>query len=63
MADLNMKRAIALNSENSAELLSDEVISYISRVANIAEMDEQFWNDFMLGAAMWSITAGYTGAW
>lgn len=60
MADIKMNKAIGL-SENSADMsqLSDEVIDYVHRVANTAEMDEQFWNDFMLGAALWGLTAGY----
>lgn len=62
MDNIKMQRAIALNN-TTKEDLTDEVIDYIHRVANISLMDEYFWDDFILGASMWSITAGYTGAW
>ena len=63
MADIKMKRALAINENITKENLTDEVIDYVHRVANISLMDEYFWDDFILGASMWSITAGYTGAW
>lgn len=63
MDNIKMKKAIALNNNTTKEDLTDEVIDYVHRVANISLMDECFWDDFILGASMWSITAGYTGAW
>jgi enterochelin esterase-like enzyme len=62
MADVNMRRAITYNNATVNDL-SEEVVSYVSRVVNIAEMDDQFWADFILGASLWGITAGYVGAW
>lgn len=61
MSEINMIKALPLNN-TSVEDLSEEVIDYVSRVVNIADMDEQFWDDFILGASLWGITAGYTGA-
>lgn len=61
MTEIKMNKAVVAN-ELTVEDLSEEVVEYVSRVANIAEMDEQFWADFILGASLWGITAGYTGA-
>lgn len=61
MSEIKMIKAVALNN-TSVEDLSEEVIDYVSRVINIADMDEQFWADFILGTSLWGITAGYTGA-
>ena len=61
MTELNMTRALTAG-EVSVNNLSEEVVNYVSRVVNIAQLDEQFWADFILGASIWGITAGYTGA-
>ena len=61
MAEINMNKVIIAN-ELSKEDINEEVIEYVSRVSNIAEMDEQFWSDFILGASLYGITAGYNGA-
>lgn len=61
MEEYNMIKAINA-SEVSKDSLSEEVINYLSRVVNISLMDDQFWADFILGASLWGITAGYTGA-
>ena len=61
MEEYNMIKAINA-SEVSKDSLSEEVINYLSRVVDISLMDDQFWDDFILGASLWGITAGYTGA-
>ena len=65
MQSYNMKRVVPLNSTESLseEDLTEEVTDYIKRVDNIFLMDESFLNDFLLGISLWSLTAGYTGAW
>lgn len=58
-----MQPAVIAEQKADQEALTAEVKEFISRVVNISEMNEQFWQDFMLGASMWGITAGFTGAW
>lgn len=58
-----MQPAVIAEQKADQEALTAEVKEFVSRVVNISEMDEQFWQDFMLGASMWGITAGFTGAW
>lgn len=63
MAVYKMQPAVIAEQKADQEALTAEVKEFVSRVVNISEMDEQFWQDFMLGASMWGITAGFTGAW
>lgn len=63
MAVYKMQPAVIAEQKADQEALTAEVKEFISRVVNISEMNEQFWQDFMLGASMWGITAGFTGAW
>jgi hypothetical protein len=63
MQSYNMQRAIAVSNNVNVNDLDDQVVDYVHRVANIALMDEQFWADFILGASLFSIAAGYAGAW
>lgn len=58
-----MQPAVIAEQKADQEALTAEVKEFLSRVVNISEMNEQFWQDFMLGASMWGITAGFTGAW
>ena len=58
-----MQPAVIAEQKADQEALTAEVKEFVSRVVNISEMDEQFWQDFMLGTSMWGITAGFTGAW
>lgn len=58
-----MQPAVIAEQKADQEALTAEVKEFVSRVVNISEMNEQFWQDFMLGASMWGITAGFTGAW
>lgn len=60
MAEIKMKRAIGLTDEKiGIENLNEEVVDYIGRVTDIAKLDDQFWNDFMLGIVLWDITCNY----
>lgn len=63
MAVYKMQPAVIAEQKADQEALTAEVKEFVSRVVNISEMNEQFWQDFMLGASMWGITAGFTGAW
>ena len=63
MAVYKMQPAVIAEQKADQEALTAEVKEFVSRVVNISEMNEQFWHDFMLGASMWGITAGFTGAW
>lgn len=61
MTEIAMTKAVVANELTVADL-DEEVVDYVKRVANIAEMDEQFWADFIFGASLWGISVGYTGA-
>lgn len=64
MATYNMRKAVPVIEEPvGEEVLTDEVVDYLHRVADISLMDDQFWADFILGACLWSLQAGYVGVW
>ena len=47
---------------NSEGLISDEVKEYVTSKVDKELLTKEFWDDFVLGASMYGISVGYTGA-
>ena len=55
----NMKLIL---KENNINQLSDEAIEYVKSYVPLQLLTNNFWDNFILGAAMYGISVGYTGA-
>ena len=60
MNTIKAKLAINANELSAAEI-SEEAKQYLYTVADIKNMDEQFWEDFKAGAFMWCLMYGNVG--
>lgn len=60
MDTIKAKLAINANEISDAEI-SEEAKQYLYTVADIKNMDEQFWDDFKAGAFMWCLMYGSVG--
>lgn len=53
-------KSIIIN--NSVDELSDEVVQYVEQYVPKQLLTKNFWDNFILGASMYGISVGYTGA-